>query len=355
METCSSDTQDRCRPAGRLQSEIVDDSTPTLNRAAVVLAVLGPDASSAILKHLTPEEVSCVTRAVVELNTVEPSAAVAALEQFSEMVSARQYVIKGGIDYAADMLREAFGPETGAHLLDQVNTRIASDLASFDVLQQADPQQLAKFLQPEHPQIIALVLSHLSASQAAVLLTSLPRGMRIDVVRRMAHLNHISPALICKIGSSLERKLKTVSSAQRESYGGVQAVSDMINHLDIATSGDILHAIEQNNAELSEAIRKMMFTFEDLAQLDVRDLSQVLQKADRKLLSIALMAASEQLTARVMSVMSAGRAEMLKDDIEAIGAVKIREVEVAQQHVIAIARDLEKKGLMTMRNEEYIS
>ena len=183
------------------------------------------------------------------------------------MAMAREYVLKGGIDYAKKMLMTAFGPEHAKRLVDRLVKTLGSELASFDTLQKADPQQLAKFIHNEHPQTIALILSHLNASQAAGLLVSLPQELRADVALRMANLDQISPEIVSKIAVIIGQKLRALGEMNRESYGGVRAVSEMFNRLDSGTSKDILEAIEENDPKLVETIRQLMFVFEDLLLL----------------------------------------------------------------------------------------
>lgn len=332
----------------------VPGSMSGVEKAATLLATLGQATSAELLKHLSEEEVQRVSQAVAQLNNLSASEAEGILEEFQQMVVAQQYVVRGGLDYARQMLQQAFGAEAASRLLEKVQDSIANELASFDVLQKADPQQLAKFIHNEHPQTIALVLSHLAAAQAAALLSSLPLELRCDVAVRMANLDQISPEIIGKIASVIEEKLKALGEFSRESYGGVRAVAEMINRLDIAESRDILTAIEENDTKLFETIRHLMFVFEDLMQLDLRDLKELVQRVDRKLLTIALKGTSDQLKARIMSVMSQRSSEMLREDIEVIGAVKIREVEAAQQHIIALTREMEKEGAITLQQSQYV-
>jgi flagellar motor switch protein FliG len=333
---------------------LVSGALSGVDKAATLLATLGQQASAEILKHLQEEEIQRVSQAVAQLNNLSSAEAETVLEEFDQMVVAQQYVVKGGIEYAREMLHHAFGSETATRLVDRVQSLIASEMASFDVLQKADPQQLAKFIHSEHPQTVALVLSHLGPPQAAALLTSLPRELRTDVAVRMANLDQISPDIIHKIASVLEEKLQALGEFSRESYGGVRAVAEMINRLDIGESRDILTGIEQEDIKLFQTIRHLMFVFEDLMQLDLRDLKELIQRVDRKLLTIALKGTSDQLKSRIMGVMSQRSAEMLREDIEVIGAVKIREVEAAQQHVIALIREMEKDGSLTLQQSQYV-
>jgi flagellar motor switch protein FliG len=325
-----------------------------VQKAAALLTTLGEKTSGQIVKHLKDDEVQFVTQAIAQLDNLSSSDAESVLEEYHQMLLAQQYVVKGGLDYARSMLFSAFGPDVATKLLDRLREKMAADMANFDALQKADPQQLAKFIHNEHPQTIALVLSHLSASQAAALLSSLPSELRTDVAMRMAHLDQISPDIIHKIASVIEEKLRTLGEFNRESYGGVRAVAEMVNRLDLNESKEILNTIEQRDAQLFETIRHLMFVFEDLMQLDIRDLKELIQRVDRKVLTVALKGTSEQLKARIFSVMSQRAAEMLREDIEVIGAVKIREVEAAQQQIIALIREMEKEGTITLQQTDYV-
>jgi flagellar motor switch protein FliG len=325
-----------------------------VEKTAALLATLGESASALVVKHLRDDEVQRVSQAVAQLEHLTSEQAEAVLEEFLQLLATQQYVVKGGYDYARSMLTSAFGPEAAQRMLDRMKERIALESANFDAIQKADPQQLAKFIHNEHPQTIALVLSHLSSSQAAALLSSLPMDLRSDVVVRMAHLDQISPDIISKIAAVIEQKLKTLGEFSRESYGGVRAVAEMINRLDLNESKDVLASIEQTDGRLFETIRHLMFVFEDLMQLDVRDLKELIQKVDRKVLTIALKGTSEQLKLRILGVMSQRSAEMLKEDIEVLGAVKIREVEAAQQQIIALVREMEKEGSLSLQQSEYV-
>ncbi|HEX4594973.1 MAG TPA: flagellar motor switch protein FliG [Bryobacteraceae bacterium] len=324
-------------------------SLPGVRKAAILLVILGDQISAEILKQMDEEEVQLLGREVSRIVSIGNDQAEEILEEFYQMSVAREYVLKGGIDYAKKMLVNAFGPEHAKRMVDRLVKTLGSETASFDTLQKADPQQLAKFIHNEHPQTIALILSHLNASQAAGLLISLPPELRADVALRMANLDQISPEIISKIASIIGQKLKSLGELSRESYGGVRAVSEMFNRLDSATSKEILEAIEQNNPGLVETIRHLMFVFEDLLLLTQEAIKEVLGKVDRKILTVALKGTSEQLKAHFLQVMSQRGAEMLKEDMEALGPVKIKEVEGAQQQIIAVVRQLEAEGTISLK------
>ncbi|MDZ4799531.1 MAG: flagellar motor switch protein FliG [Bryobacteraceae bacterium] len=323
-------------------------------KAAALLATLGERVGAQVLKHLSEEEIQRLMQALAQMEHLTSVRAEGILEEYRQMLLAQQFVVKGGIEYARGMLYSAFGPDVATRLMDRLKERMAAETANFDALRKADPQQLAKFIHNEHPQTIALVLSHLNSSQAAALLSSLPQDLQSDVSMRMAHIDQISPDVINKIAGVIEQKLKTLGEFSRESYGGVKAVAEMINRLDLTVGREILTTIEQHDSKLCDTIRHLMFVFEDLIQLDIRDLKDLIQKADRKTLTVAMKGTSEQLRERIFSVLSQRSAEMLKEDIEVAGAVKIREVEAAQQEIIAQVREMERDGTITLQQNEYV-
>src|SRR5579884_2311481 len=230
-----------------------------LRKAAMLLVVLGEQTSAEILKLMEEEEVQEIGREIARLSAITSEESETVLEEFYHMTVAQDYVLKGGIEYARKMLQNAFGPEQARKMLDRLVKTLGSDTATFDVLQKADPQQLAKFIHSEHPQTIALVLSHLNPSQAGGLLFSLPPELRADVALRMANLDQISPEIVSRIADIIGQKLKALGELSRESYGGVRAVAEMFNRLDSNSSKDILDAIEQVDANLVETIRHLMF------------------------------------------------------------------------------------------------
>jgi flagellar motor switch protein FliG len=340
-----------------LETSTAASSLPGIRKAAILLIVLGDQISGEILKLMDEEEVQTLGREVARVVSISNDQSESILEEFYQMSVARDYVLKGGIDYAKKMLMNAFGPDQAQRMVDRLIKTLGSDTASFDTLQKADPQQLAKFIHNEHPQTIALILSHLNPSQAAGLLISLPPELRADVALRMANLDQISPDIISKIAAIIGQKLKALGELSRESYGGVRAVSEMFNRLDSATSKEILETIEQNNPTLVETIRHLMFVFEDLLLVTQEAIKEVLGKVDRKVLTVALKGTSEQLKSHFLQVMSQRGAEMLKEDMEALGPVKIKEVEAAQQQIIAVVRQLEAEGTISLKGtvgEQYV-
>ncbi|WP_180539556.1 flagellar motor switch protein FliG [Nevskia soli] len=328
-----------------------------VRKAAMLMVILGEKTSAELARCFSEDELQLVSREIARVSQISSEEADAVLDEFQQMMMARDYVMKGGLDYAKKMLITAFGPDHAKKLVDRIIKALGHDIANFDVLHKADPQQLAKFIHSEHPQTIALILSHLSASQAAALLFSLPGELRADVALRMANLDQISPDVINKIAGILGQKLQALGEFSRESYGGVRAVSEMFNRLDSTTSKEILDSIEETDPDLVETIRHMMFVFDDLLLVDINGMKEITSRIDRKILTVALKGTSDQLRDHFLSTLSARASEMLREDMEALGPVKIREVEAAQQQIISLLRQLEADGVINMKGsvgEQYV-
>ncbi|MGA3238083.1 MAG: flagellar motor switch protein FliG [Bryobacteraceae bacterium] len=328
-----------------------------VRKAAMLLIVLGEQSSSEILTQLSEDDIQKVSREVARITSISSEQAEGVLNEFHQISTARDFVARGGVDFARKLLTRAFPPEVARRLLDRLQKALGSEAASFDAIQKADPQLLAKFIHSEHPQTIALVLSHLNSSAAAALLTSLPPGIRSDVAQRMASLDQISPEVIMKIAGVIGQKLSALGEFSRESYGGVRAVAEMMNRLDSTSSRGILEHIETQDTNLAETIRHLMFVFEDLLLIGPTGLKEVTAKIDRKILTVALKGASEQLRNMILETMSARGAEMLREDMEALGPIKIKDVESAQQQIIAVVRQLETEGVVSLKGavgEQYV-
>src|SRR5215813_8875535 len=259
-----------------------------MRKAAILLITLGEQSSAELIKDLPEEDVQKISREIALISRIESEQVEQVLEEFNQLTMAGNFIMRGGFDYAKKVLMSAFPPDTAKKLLDRLTKALGTDVVSLDVLQKADPQQLAKFIHSEHPQTVALVLSHLNPSQAAALLVSLPQNMRSDVALRMASLDQISPEIITKIAAVIGQKLKTLGEFSRESYGGVRAVAEMFNRLDSSSSKEILDTIETQDTNLVATIRHLMFVFEDLLLIDQGGIKEILGKVDRKVLTVAL-------------------------------------------------------------------
>ena len=348
----------RNAPAVAANNAVIDEQTLSgPQKAAILLVMMGDEASADILKHLAEDEIQLVTHEVARTKKVPPGMAEAILEEFYQLTSAREYMVRGGVQYAENMLIKAFGPETARKLMEQLQKALGQDLATFDTLQRADPQQLAKFLHNEHPQTIALVLSHLNAQQAAILLGALPQTLRSDVALRVANLDQISPEVITKIANVIGQKLNALGEFSREAYGGVRAVAEIINLLDSETTKEILAGIGEQDPNLLATIRHLMFVFDDILLIDPNGVKEIVARVDRKALTVALKGTSEQMKNHFMQCMSQRGAELMREDMEALGPVKIKDVDGAQQQIITIIRELETEGVLNLRGavgEQYV-
>lgn len=328
-----------------------------IRKAAMLMVILGEKASAELAKCLGEEEMKLVSREITRVSEISSEQADQVLDEFEQMLLAREYVVKGGLEYAKKLLHTAFGPDTARRLVDQIMVALGQNFANFDAIHKADPQQLAKFIHSEHPQTIALILSRVSPSQGAALLTSLPAEIRADVALRMAHLDRISPEITNKIAAIIGQKIQALGEFSRESYGGVRAVSEMFNRLDSSTGKEILDAIETQDPALFESVRHLMFVFEDLLLLDANAMKEITGRADRKVMTMALKGTSDQLRNHFFQTLSARGADMLREDMEAMGPVKIKDVEAAQQQIIGLVRQLESEGVVSLKGssgEQYV-
>jgi flagellar motor switch protein FliG len=323
----------------------VHPTIPPLRKAAIVMLLLGEELSSEVFKHLSEEEIEGVSKEMAALGPVSTPLGEKVLDEFHQISVAAEFVTRGDVDYARRVLNRTLGAESARRIMDRV-LRSFQSTAGFTSLERADPQQLSKFILGEHPQTIALILAHLNPTSAAQLVTLLPDALRVDVLTRMASLEDISPDVISRISSVIETRLKSLGGPTREQHGGVRAVAELFNRLERNVSGPVLEAIEAKRPELAVSIRNLMFVFDDLVHVDDNGMREIVQRADKKALTIALKGASEEIRERFFGNMSKRAAEMLREEMEVLGAVRLRDVEKAQQDVVAIARKLEEEGLI---------
>ena len=316
-----------------------------LRKAAILTLVLGEDCSSQIFKFMSEEEIEVIAREVATLRQVKPDDGSQVLEEFHHMWKAAEYLSQGGVEYAQKLLIKSLGPDMARRVLDRVIKSFESTMA-FTGLERADPQQLSKFILSEHPQTIALILAHLKPAQAAQLANTLPEELRVEVITRMASLDEISPEVITRISAVIDARLKSLGSASHESFGGVRAVAELLNRLDRSLSTMVLESIEAESPDLAVSIRNLMFVFDDLLHVEDSALREIIQRADKKALTVALKGASEDIRGRFLQNMSKRAGQMLREEMEVLGAVRLREVEKAQQEIVAIARKLEEEGLL---------
>jgi flagellar motor switch protein FliG len=331
--------------------ETESKSLSGIRKAAIFLVVLGDEAASAVYKNLPEEDLRNLTEEITELDFISPEIAANVLQEYHHLSMTQEYLAQGGPAYATQLLMKSFGEAGARSLLDQVMKAQEDASRNLVTLQKADPQQLAKFIQGEHPQTIALVLAHMSGKTASAILALLPEKLRGQAVLRMAQMQQFSPEMVQKISLILSKKMMSLGDQSRRGFGGAKAVADLLNIVDTNLSTTILEAVEQENPQLALSIRNYMFTFQDFLEVPESSLRELLGQLDKKALATALKGATEELKDHFFKCMSSRAAEMLKEDMEAMGPTRAREVSQAQLDVITLARKLESTGKMTLKNE----
>ena len=328
-----------------------------VRKAAILIALVGEDVASELYRHLPEEDVQGLTQELAEVNQVAPEVALQVLEEYARLTMTQDCVAQGGPDYAKRLLVRAFGEEGARQLLAQVSRTAELSASKLESLHKQDPQQLAKFLEPEHPQTIALILAHLNAKQASELLMRLPKNLRGEAVKRLAQIRQFSPEMAQRVSVVLHRRLESLGEQSRRTYAGSRGVADLLNRLEPNSSKNILETIEKEDPKLALSIRNLMFTFEDFLGVPDVGIRELLGQVDKKTLALALRGASEELKLYIFKSMSSRAVEMLKEDMEVLGAVKSRDVVKAQQELVAVARKLETEGKLILTSEaedEYV-
>ncbi|MDP1831958.1 MAG: flagellar motor switch protein FliG [Geothrix sp.] len=326
-------------------------------KAAVLMVTLGDETAANIFKYLEEDEIQSISREIALTKHVQPEVAEEVMEEFHTMTQARSYISQGGIEYAKKLLIKSVGPEVARKIIDRLVKALESS-AGFTSLERANPQQLSKFIQNEHPQTIALILAHLNASQAAELISSLPEALRSDVAMRMASLQEISPEVVRRISLILEQKLEALGSFATEAYGGVRAVAELFNRMERNVGRTVLEKIETENPQLAASIRDLMFVFDDILLIDDNGITEILKRADKKTLTIALKGTSEELQNQFFRNMSSRAVELMKEEMEFMGPVKLKDVEKSQHEIVEIVRQLEEEGVISIGGgggEDYVS
>jgi len=321
-------------------------------KAAILLVLLGDDAATGVYRNLPEAELRSITQEIAELEYISPELGASILEEYARLCMTQEYLSQGGHEFANRLLVKAFGEQGARALLEEVTRAQEASAQSLDTLQKTDPQQLAKFIQGEHPQTIALVLAHLNVKAARSVLLLLPEKTRAQAVRRLAQMQQFSPEMVKKISLILHKRLVTLGQQSRRAYGGVKAVADLLNQMDQISSGGILESIEQDNVQLATSIRNLMFTFSDFIEIPETGLRELLAQVDKKTLAIALKSASEDLRNHFFKSMSSRAVEMMKEDMEALGPMRSKDVGNAQQEIVAVARRLEGEGKMILKAEQ---
>ncbi|WP_079529844.1 flagellar motor switch protein FliG [Halobacillus hunanensis] len=311
-------------------------------KAAVLLISLGPDVAAQIYKHLTEEEMEKLTLEISSVQKVDTAQKEEVLDQFHQIALAQDYISQGGIGYAKTVLEKALGEQEASNIIGRLTSSL--QVKPFDFARRADPNQILNFIQNEHPQTIALILSYLDAAQSGQILSELPQELQADVARRIATMDSTSPEIINQIESILEKKLSATVTQDYTETGGVQAVVEVLNGVDRSTERTILDALEIQDPELAEEIKKRMFVFEDIVTLDNRAIQRVIREVDNDDLRLSLKVSSDEVKALVFTNMSERMAETFKEEMEIMGPVRLRDVEEAQTRVVGTIRRLEEVG-----------
>ena len=319
-----------------------NSSISNREKIAVLMVALGNDIAAEVYKKLDDTAIELITLEVANLRKVTPELKLEVLKEAQEVLMAREFMARGGVDYARDVLERALGPERAQNLLARITASL--QVRPFDFMRHTDPQQVLGFIQGEHPQTIALILSYLEAPQAAMILSGLPAVLQAEVAKRIARMDRITPEVLREVERVLERKLSTVMGQDFTMAGGIDAVVSLINSADRTTERNIMEYLEENDPELAEEIKKRLFVFEDIIRLDDRSLQRVLREVDMKELGLALKGATEDLRTKFFKNMSKRAAEMLQEDMDYMGPVRVKDVEESQQKVVNIVRGLEEQG-----------
>ena len=310
-----------------------------VEKAATLLITLGPEKSAKIFKHLKEEEIEQLTLEIANTSSVSPQTKEKVLSEFYEICLAQQYIAEGGIGYAKELLEKALGEEKAKDVIGKLTASL--QVRPFEFIRKTDPSQLLNFIQDEHPQTIALILSYLPASQASMVVSSLPPEKQADVARRIAQMDRTSPDVIKQVEKVLERKLSSLVNQDYTIVGGVDSVVEVLNTVDRGTEKHIMENLEIEEPELADEIRKKMFVFEDILMLDDRSIQRVLREVENSELAVALKNANEEVQNVIFNNMSTRLVDMIKEDMEYMGPVRLKDVEEAQQKIVNIIRKLE--------------
>ncbi len=313
-----------------------------LQKAAVLLIALGPEKSSKVFKYLKEEEIEDLTLEIANTRSVTPQLKEDVINEFYEVCLAQQYIAEGGIDYAKEILESALGQERAMDILGKLTASL--QVKPFEFVRKTDPSQLLNFIQEEHPQTIALILSYLAPGQAAQIIGALPPEMQSDVAKRVALMDRTSPDVIKEVEKVLESKLASLVNQDYTIIGGVDAVVEILNTVDRATEKHIMETLEVDEPELADEIRKKMFVFEDILLLDDRAIQRVLRDVENSDLAMSLKGSNEQVQNAIFNNLSKRLVVMIKEDMEFMGPVRMKDVEEAQQKIVNIIRKLEDSG-----------
>ncbi|MSS63016.1 flagellar motor switch protein FliG [Velocimicrobium porci] len=313
-----------------------------LQKAAVLLISLGPERSATIFKHLKEDEIEELTLEIANTRSISPSVKDQVLDEFYEVCLAQQYIAEGGVNYAKELLEKALGAEKARDVIGKLTASL--QVRPFEFIRKTDASQLLNFIQDEHPQTIALILSYLSSGQSAQIISALPPEKQADVAKRIAMMDRTSPDVIKEVEKVLEQKLSSLVNQDYTIVGGVDSIVEILNTVDRGTEKHIMETLEIEEPELADEIRKKMFVFEDILSLDDKSIQRVLREVDNNELAVALKGSNEDVQNVIFNNLSKRLATMIKEDMEFMGPVRLKDVEEAQQKIVNIIRKLEESA-----------
>ncbi len=311
-------------------------------KAAIFLVTLGSEISAEIFKHLREDEIETLTFEIARLDAVDSEQRDQVLIEFRDLMMAQEFITTGGIDYARELLEKSLGSQKAVDIINRLTSSLQT--RPFDFIRRTDPAHLLNFIQQEHPQTIALILAYLEPQKASVILGQLPAEIQSDVARRIATMDRTSPDVLREVERVLEKKISTVSSEDYTAAGGVDSIVEILNMVDRSTERQIIETLEEDDPELAEEIKKRMFVFEDIVMLDDKAIQKVLREVDTQELAKALKAVDSEVQDKIFRNMSKRAASLLKEDMEFMGPTRRKDVEEAQQKIVAIIRRLEESG-----------
>ncbi|MFP4460072.1 MAG: flagellar motor switch protein FliG [Candidatus Zixiibacteriota bacterium] len=312
-------------------------------KAAILLVAIGKSAAAKIMKFLPPNEAEKISLHIAELNSIPRDTIQSVIEEYAHMVEAHEYVAKGGIDFAQDVLESSLGKVVAHQILERVKKIIT--VSGFNILREIDIKRLVNVVKNEHPQTIAIIMAHMTTKKAAELMNGLPQDLKVDVSYRLASIDRIPPNIVRQIETVLERELAvSLGYNKLAQLGGTKSMAQILNLVDRRTEDTVMSGLEEKSLKLSQEIRKLMFVFEDIIMLTDRSIQRVLREIDTKLLSVALKLASDELKEKLLSNLSERAGEMVKEEMEFSGPTRVSDVEAAQQEILQTIRRLEETG-----------
>jgi flagellar motor switch protein FliG len=311
-------------------------------KAAIFLVTVGSEVSSEIFKHLREDEIETLTFEIARLEAVDSEDRDRVLMEFQELMMAQDFITSGGIDFARELLEKSLGSQKAVDIINRLTSSL--QVRPFDFIRRTDPTHLLNFIQQEHPQTIALILAYLEPQKASIILSSLPHEVQSDVAKRIATMDRTSPEVLREVERVLEKKLSTLSSEDYTSAGGVESIVEVLNLVDRSTEKSIIESLEEEDPELAEEIKKRMFVFEDIVMLDDRAIQKVLREVDTTELAKALKSVDSEVQDKIFRNMSKRASQLLKEDMEYMGPIRMKDVEEAQQKIVSIIRKLEDSG-----------